>query len=603
MNKKNTKRALLTSVLSLAVCGSMLVGTTFAWFTDSVSSVNNVITTGNLDVEVEYTLDGEKWADLDNASNLFQAGLWEPGHTEVVGLKISNAGSLALKYKVDLDVVEEKEGTNVDGDAFKLSEILQAGTVYNQAVENGEASAIGDWVLANSFNSRERMQNVATVALKDYIVQGDTMLFEGDAHYVIIAITMPETVGNEANYKKAGEGEEADKYQPKIDFKLNVVATQATYESDSFGNDYDAEAKYPIVIPADAKPVASLDELKTTLAEGGDIRIVAPITVNEVLTVSADTALWDYGVNTLTFEGTGTKITVNANTALALNGVDVDAKGEYSFDADGNIVYDADARRTTPLLNIGAGSALTLDCGTNIENVVAKGSAVIYAKGADDNRATVTIKEATIQNCAGESGTIINVDKASDVYIEDGAVISNNASYNNNNHGIIRVYNAWDAANPSTVTMNGGEISGNYYSGNGMIGLYYGKMTMNGGKLCNNAWFEDNKKHNGFYPVVYVHSNSQFIMNGGEISGNRVRFGALNCLNSAIEPAIIINGGTVTNNINTDNNTDAFAAVVLEEEGKLYKSISVSSEANVSGTVWDYYTGYYALEEYLAKLN
>ena len=54
MNKKNTKRALLTSVLSLTLCGSMLVGTTFAWFTDSVSSTNNVITAGNLDVELYY---------------------------------------------------------------------------------------------------------------------------------------------------------------------------------------------------------------------------------------------------------------------------------------------------------------------------------------------------------------------------------------------------------------------------------------------------------------------------------------------------------------------------------------------------------------------
>ena len=36
--KKSTKRALLTSALALLVCVSMLVGSTFAWFTDHVTS-------------------------------------------------------------------------------------------------------------------------------------------------------------------------------------------------------------------------------------------------------------------------------------------------------------------------------------------------------------------------------------------------------------------------------------------------------------------------------------------------------------------------------------------------------------------------------------
>ena len=54
MNKKSTKRSLLLSALSLVLCLSMLVGTTFAWFTDSVTSGKNRIVAGNLDVELEY---------------------------------------------------------------------------------------------------------------------------------------------------------------------------------------------------------------------------------------------------------------------------------------------------------------------------------------------------------------------------------------------------------------------------------------------------------------------------------------------------------------------------------------------------------------------
>ena len=61
MKRKNTARnALFTSIISLLLCVSMLVGTTFAWFTDSVTSANNVIKSGNLDIVLEYW-NGTKW--------------------------------------------------------------------------------------------------------------------------------------------------------------------------------------------------------------------------------------------------------------------------------------------------------------------------------------------------------------------------------------------------------------------------------------------------------------------------------------------------------------------------------------------------------------
>ena len=77
MTNKTTKRALLSSVLALFLCFTMLLGTTYAWFTDEVTSGSNVIKAGNLDIAVEYTLDGETWKDLDGAEDLFQKGLWE----------------------------------------------------------------------------------------------------------------------------------------------------------------------------------------------------------------------------------------------------------------------------------------------------------------------------------------------------------------------------------------------------------------------------------------------------------------------------------------------------------------------------------------------
>ena len=124
MTNKSTKKALLLSVLSMLICVAMLVGTTFAWFTDSVTSGRNTIKAGNLDVVLEYW-DGDSYEAVDQYTKLFDdEALWEPGHTEVAYLKVSNAGTLALKYQLNVNVYEEVTGTNVAGEEFYLSDHL-----------------------------------------------------------------------------------------------------------------------------------------------------------------------------------------------------------------------------------------------------------------------------------------------------------------------------------------------------------------------------------------------------------------------------------------------------------------------------------------------
>ena len=78
-NQKATKRALLTSVMALVMCVVMLVGTTFAWFTDTASTAVNKIVAGNLDVDIvdenNISLDGESlsFKDVNNNTDI----LWE----------------------------------------------------------------------------------------------------------------------------------------------------------------------------------------------------------------------------------------------------------------------------------------------------------------------------------------------------------------------------------------------------------------------------------------------------------------------------------------------------------------------------------------------
>ncbi|MBR5156628.1 MAG: SipW-dependent-type signal peptide-containing protein [Clostridia bacterium] len=234
-NSKSTKRALLGSAISLVLCFAMLLGTTFAWFTDSAVSGSNVIKAGNLDIEVDYTLDGTNWTKLDGADDLFQKSLWEPGHTEVVALRIKNSGSLALKYTANMNIVDEIIGKTKTEDDIVLSEIL---TVESIMTENASD------VTTAFTNENMTYDNKSTFKAADVLGAKDSDLLETDeVEYVIIKVDMDETVGNEANHNGSDV--------PSIEFGINVYATQYTHESDSFNNQYDKNAAYDT-----GKPVA-----------------------------------------------------------------------------------------------------------------------------------------------------------------------------------------------------------------------------------------------------------------------------------------------------------------------------------------------------------
>ena len=200
-NQKATKRALLTSVMALVMCVVMLVGTTFAWFTDTASTGVNKIVAGNLDVDIVdesgNSLDGGtlSFVNKENQSNI----LWEPGATFFTqGFKIVNKGNLALKYKVVVS------GTT--GDA-KLLKAIEFDVVTEKTKEATEALAEEGNLLLNGASAPEA-ENVY------YYLRGH----------------MKEDAGNE--YKNL-----------TLDgISITVYATQYTHEFDSFDDQYDANA-------------------------------------------------------------------------------------------------------------------------------------------------------------------------------------------------------------------------------------------------------------------------------------------------------------------------------------------------------------------------
>ncbi|MCI8471937.1 MAG: hypothetical protein HFE65_02390 [Clostridiales bacterium] len=266
-NSKNTKRALLTSVLSMMLCLAMLIGSTFAWFTDSVISGKNRIVAGNLDVEL-YAKNGPDYTPVTADTNLFlKDTLWEPGHVEVVNLKVANLGTLALQYKFGINVAAEKSGTNVAGETFKLSDSIQFALINEEKTfaegDEGRAAAIAAAEAAGS------------VALSALAVDEDGVLYpkntEGKASesFVTLVVYMPTNVENEANYLTGTEA-------PEIDLGVTLVATQTPYENDSFNDQYDKNAAYPAIESSDAW-YTSVQDGNYTIKNGNELAYLAKL--------------------------------------------------------------------------------------------------------------------------------------------------------------------------------------------------------------------------------------------------------------------------------------------------------------------------------------
>ena len=227
MTSKSTKRALISSTLAILMCAAMLIGTTFAWFTDTASTAVNKIQAGNLDVKLMYSTDMVTWKEATDQTKLFEdSALWEPGYTQVVYLKVVNAGNLALKYEAGFSKnYTSNRGKNVNGDWYRVDNYLKIGIAETET----------------KFENREAVWSA--IAATEKTLAKDVMLTDGwitlkageSSKPFAMAIYMPTSVGNEAN---------ASRLRPSSvsGLGIEVRATQATVESDSFGTDYDANA-------------------------------------------------------------------------------------------------------------------------------------------------------------------------------------------------------------------------------------------------------------------------------------------------------------------------------------------------------------------------
>ena len=518
-SSKSTKRALLTSALALLMCVTMLVGATFAWFTDTASTGVNKIQAGNLDIKVEYrtTADGN-WQLLDNATDLFGAAgtLFEPGHTRVVELRITNAGNLALKYKIGMNVVSETAGTNKGGNPYKLSDYLKVGTTSIQQYNPTDqiSSLMERLIFQKGDFGMWTARDFANFEL-EYTSNGNVHALQpGAAQILGIKVYMPETVGNEANAISTDKA-------ASINFGLNVVATQYTVESDSFGTQYDKDA------PLDFEPVSTADELKAAAANGKNVQLTQDVTLTDALTF--DTAVTiDLNGKTLTssnnsgyslvtkgdativngtYKGTGSARGIGAYGNLTMRNVTVDVaglvgvacsaadsqytiedstiKGGYALcnfnnNATINVSNSTLEGTTTGFYHNGSNSGLNLTVtGTKI-NAGNNGTDAtgVYISGSTATRDAGGYQKASFTDCTVKGNAAIEV-KYTDLTLNNCTVTATvpaaNASYTQNNNGsttngfaVVSTDNATNNTMPKpegTITINGGSYTG-------LIGLH-----------------------------------------------------------------------------------------------------------------------------------
>lgn len=229
---KNLRKTFFGSVVSLLICFTMLLGTTFAWFTDSVTSSNNKIIAGTLDIELwqyvyDDTTDAWKWEDISASTDaLFDYENWEPGYTEYVVLKVVNAGNLALKWKATFN------------SATALSKLADVINVY---VNPTAPAAEGTYDTLNVPANREAALAYSPAGtLREFISNLESVtkgeLKANEEACLTLVLQMDPLAGNDYMDLDLGGA-----------FDISIVATQNTVEEDSFDDQYDANAEYPVL--------------------------------------------------------------------------------------------------------------------------------------------------------------------------------------------------------------------------------------------------------------------------------------------------------------------------------------------------------------------
>ena len=371
MKTKSKKTALLMSFTSLLICFAMLVGSTFAWFTDTASTGVNKIVSGKLKVDIVGET-GDTHLDTLNFTKAAGAEdeqlLWEPGCRYLTeGFRIANKGNLALKWKAQVNkdnITDGKvEESTIAKDGMSLLDVID---FYVVTSDDEDATA---------------------VAIEDFI---GNLGKDAESEVYYIKGVMQTTAGND--------------YQDLTleGITITVYATQDTVENDSLNNQYDKDAKNPEV--KTATDAASLDAVITDLAIAGDKNVVVSVAkdmdnTSGIKTAKGNTLTMDFNGKTVGVSygkgSTGTTTNgmqlLQGSTVTLKNGI---YKANHGEDKDHNIAIliqnysnltiencTLDMREANDTAGNSKGSSYAIS--TNCGKVVIKGKTDIYARSGE----------------------------------------------------------------------------------------------------------------------------------------------------------------------------------------------------------------------------
>ena len=462
MRKNLTRNALFTSIISLMLCVSMLVGTTFAWFTDEVVSGTNVIAAGNLDVELYHGKDADPVDKVENDTLLFtDAGgnvidLWEPGVVAFTNLKVANVGTLALKYQLSINSTETNYVEYADGTRYTLADALKV------AVVKGGVSGTREEVVAAASSWS---------GLKSFTLSGELEADKKSETYGIVIYWEPGDNVTD-NLFNMNNGKTTNDKQPlTITLGVNLFATQEMYEDDSFGPDYDG------LVWDDALKAMSEEDLAAALANGAPkIMLGENIALTNALEIPAGTEL-ALNLNGKTLSGTGldadgkgTAVIVNEGNLKLVNGnvkatgenggATINNKGTLTLADGANIVGAPIAKESGyPAYCITSSGNLTIENGTT----VSADRGCLFLSGTGEtviNGGTFTNNDI-YEKIDGRNFTshvvVIGYGANNKLTINDGVF---KHLHTKTSGGV--VINNWSAV---TVDINGGNFSGGNYFG------------------------------------------------------------------------------------------------------------------------------------------
>lgn len=403
MNKSASKKALIASAAALSLSALLFAGTTYAWFTDSASSSTSVIKSGNLDMSLKVWSPAAKdYVEVTDKTNLLETAspdsskLWEPGHTEVVYLKVSNLGSLALNYQLTVSPTAETEGTNVYKSSFKLSDYL----VFSQ-IEDAKVTLNEDKEAILPY-TREQARAAAGEKLglesytKEQILYPEGTEDQDSEKYIALVIYMPESVDNKANYLTGTDA-------PTIELGAKLTASQAPVEKDSFDEKYDSIALENTLFPPKGDGTYVTEDGQTYVKFAGTYTAVTPTDIAGLYT-----------------DESGNQY---ATTTEALK--TAESGGDYSLAQDLNPSLTS----TWPLILLQDGTKSSIDFGGN-SIVIDSTSGYNCLKAT--NGSTLSLSNGTLETNYTVSQTLAPVSAygGSTVYVDNMTVIQSSTHKN-----------------------------------------------------------------------------------------------------------------------------------------------------------------------------